>query len=484
MKKTFKRLSAVLLEVCFLIELLSGVAVASDVIQQRMITGFKSLPANESVVEIPVDKKSTLAEILTLMPTTLDVYLDGNLNQESIPVSWFCISGDYEQSEYYYYQFSPKWDESKYTLDPSIELLTGAPYIAVFIIEDTDGSGNTDYINGTDACSYKGNEYFCNYDDEYKLYAIETESGDMRLVMNEHILIMLTHYNFLYVLAYDDDESTSLIRFNMDTASHETVLDFPDAIISMARRGQNIYFATDDGIMRMDLTTYTMSQLIGGNKIAMLYFADADTLKYYTKDGKNSEFLFFNDEIVPSEGSTAVFVDIDKNAYYYNAVLWAVERDVTKGKSETTFDPSGTCTRAQTVTFLWRFAGSPETHADNPFLDVGSDAYYYKAVLWAVEQGITNGKSATSFSPDDTVSRAQAVTFLYRMRGATSVDGNRSFSDVAHNSYYEKAVSWAVQNSITNGKSSTIFAPDDYCSRGQIVTFLYRLHLSLPEDGI
>ena len=135
MKKTFKRLSAVLLEVCFLIELLSGVAVASDVIQQRMITGFKSLPANESVVEIPVDKKSTLAEILTLMPTTLDVYLDGNLNQESIPVSWFCISGDYEQSEYYYYQFSPKWDESKYTLDPSIELLTGAPYIAVFIIQ-------------------------------------------------------------------------------------------------------------------------------------------------------------------------------------------------------------------------------------------------------------------------------------------------------------------------------------------------------------
>ena len=471
-----KRLFTVVLEMYFLIALFSGAASASDEIHQRVITGFQSLTASESTIKIPADQKSTLMDATTLMPRYLGVYLDGESKRENIPVSWFCVSDDYERSEYYYYQFSPTWDETKYTLDPSVDLLTEAPYIAVFIIENVENEVSEDYMNGADSCLYKGKEYFCNRDDEDKLYVIETKTGAMRLVMNEHIITILTERNFLYALVYNEDESGSLIRFNMDTESHERIFNFADVITSMARRERDIYFATNDGVMKMDVTKCALSKLIAGNSISTLYFSDADTLKYYTKSGEKLEFLFVDQESELNNGSSDLFADVYKEMYYYNAVLWAADRNITKGKTKTLFDPAGICTRAQTVTFLWRFAGTPEPHAENPFLDINEDDYYYKAVIWAVEQGVTNGKSVAKFSPNDTVSRAQAVTFLYRMQGSKAADSECSFLDIAPNSYYENAVSWAVENSITNGKSETIFDPDDYCSRAQIVTFLYRLY--------
>ncbi len=169
------------------------------------------------------------------------------------------------------------------------------------------------------------------------------------------------------------------------------------------------------------------------------------------------------------------FVDVNNDAYYYDAVLWAAENGITGGTSATTFSPTVTCTRAQTVTFLWRAAGSPEPEGTNmPFTDVASDAYYYDAVLWAVENGITVGTSATTFSPDATVTRAQNVTFLWRWAESPAVEAANPFTDVAANMYYHDAVLWAADAGITAGTTATTFSPNDPCLRSQIVTFLYR----------
>ena len=169
------------------------------------------------------------------------------------------------------------------------------------------------------------------------------------------------------------------------------------------------------------------------------------------------------------------FVDVKEGAYYYDAVLWAVEQKITSGTSATTFSPDASCTRAQMVTFLWRAAGFPKVeNGKNPFADVKADAYYYDAVLWAVEKGVTSGTSATTFSPDATVTRGQTVTFLYRNAGSPEVSGTMPFTDVEADAYYAKAVQWAVQQKITTGTSETTFSPMSDCTRGQIVTFLYR----------
>ena len=171
------------------------------------------------------------------------------------------------------------------------------------------------------------------------------------------------------------------------------------------------------------------------------------------------------------------FDDVKDDAlFYYEPVYWAVEQKITKGTSEKLFSPNGSCTRAQVVTFLWRAAGEPEpAETLNPFQDVKADAYYYKAVLWAVEQGVTKGTSADAFSPEATCTRAQIVTFLYRANGAPEVSRkSKPFRDVDEGQYYADAVAWAVENGVTTGKSADTFAPNATCTRGEVVTFLYR----------
>ena len=168
------------------------------------------------------------------------------------------------------------------------------------------------------------------------------------------------------------------------------------------------------------------------------------------------------------------FVDVSGGAYYEDAVLWAVRESITSGTTATTFSPGASCTRAQMVTFLWRAAGSPKASGSNPFRDVSADTYYYDAVLWAVENGITSGISADAFAPDAMVTRAQTVTFLYRAAGSPAAAPGSSFADVRGDAYYADAVSWAVEKGITSGTAAAAFSPDADCTRAQIVTFLYR----------
>ena len=178
------------------------------------------------------------------------------------------------------------------------------------------------------------------------------------------------------------------------------------------------------------------------------------------------------------DGSLNPFQDVPSDAYYFEAVNWAVANNVTNGTSETTFSPNVGCTRAQVVTFLWRAAGQPEpTEGTNPFTDVKEGTYYYKAVLWAVEKGITNGTSETTFDPDETCTRGQIVTFLWRREGKPAPTGaNNPFADVKPSAYFGSAVLWAVEKGITNGTSETTFEPNEDCTRAQVVTFLFRAY--------
>ena len=170
------------------------------------------------------------------------------------------------------------------------------------------------------------------------------------------------------------------------------------------------------------------------------------------------------------------FVDVKAGDYFYDAVKWAAEKGITSGTDATHFGPNAACTRAQIVTFLWRTAGSPEPKSTGSFADVPTDSYYAKAVAWAVENGITGGTGDGKFSPDATCTREQAVAFLYRASGSPAVSGGSAFNDVAANAYYADAVAWAEKNEITGGIGGGLFGSGNDCTRAQIVTFLYRTY--------
>ena len=219
-----------------------------------------------------------------------------------------------------------------------------------------------------------------------------------------------------------------------------------------------------------------------GFKLANLTVIDKDGNKLEIADKGDGKYTFIMPagkvEVKASftkEVETSPFADVATDAYYYEAVKWAAEQGITGGTGSGLFSPDYTCTRAQIVTFLWRAAGSPEPKAMSGFSDVPENSYYAKAVAWAVENGITVGTSSTTFSPEATCTRAQSVTFLFRAAKA-SADGTPAFSDVTANAYYAEAVKWATDNGITNGIGGGLFGPDNDCTRAQIVTFLWRLY--------
>jgi len=218
-----------------------------------------------------------------------------------------------------------------------------------------------------------------------------------------------------------------------------------------------------------------------GYELDTLTVKDASGSKIKVKDKGDGKFTFTMpaSKVTVSaefaEIETLDFADVSTDAYYYEAVKWAQEKGITGGIGNGLFGPNQPCTRAQIVTFLWRAAGSPEPKSMSSFADVSMDAYYAKAVAWAVENGITTGTGDGKFSPDATCTRAQSVTFLFRAIGKL-VDSKAEFSDVLTDSYYANAVAWAVENGVTNGIGGGLFGPNNSCTRAQIVTFLFRAY--------
>ena len=219
-----------------------------------------------------------------------------------------------------------------------------------------------------------------------------------------------------------------------------------------------------------------------GYRLSSLTVTDAkgNTVQLTNKgDGKytftmpNSKVTMDASFVPESSVSQTVFVDVAPGAFYADAVAWAVEKGITNGTGVNTFSPNNPCTRGEIVTFLWRANGSPKVNGNNIFADVDSGAFFYDAVLWAVSNGITNGTGANTFSPYATCTRGEAVTFLHRSKGTPIANGN-AFIDVRDDAFYANAVSWAVSSGVTNGTGTNTFGPGNICTRGEIVTFLYR----------
>ena len=216
-----------------------------------------------------------------------------------------------------------------------------------------------------------------------------------------------------------------------------------------------------------------------GYELDKLTVKDASGNKLKLTDKGNGKFTFTMpaSKVTVSaefaEIETLDFADVSTDAYYYEAVKWAAKKGITGGTGDGNFNPNGSCTRAHIVTFLWRAADSPEPKSTVSFADVPADSYYAKAVAWAVENGITLGTGDGTFSPNATCTRAQSVTFLYRTLGTapTTVNG---FTDVTADAFYADAVAWAVESGVTNGTTDSTFSPNNGCTRAQIVTFLYR----------
>lgn len=187
--------------------------------------------------------------------------------------------------------------------------------------------------------------------------------------------------------------------------------------------------------------------------------------KYTTKTKPNT----------PSTPSTSTgFTDVPAGKFYTDAVAWAVKYGVTSGTSATTFSPNKPCTRAEIVTFIWRAVGSPVMSGNNPFTDVSPSNYYYNAVLWAVQAGVTSGTTATTFSPNKQCTRGEVVTFLWSEAGKPSTINSIAFRDVSSNAFYYRAIKWAVKTGITSGTSAATFSPENVCTRAEVVTFLYK----------
>lgn len=219
--------------------------------------------------------------------------------------------------------------------------------------------------------------------------------------------------------------------------------------------------------------------LTDGHRLASLAVFDKNgkQIALTLKDGKYTFIMPASGVEIKAEFTVKqdmLFADVKQGDYFYDAVQWAVENGITNGVSDTLFNSGADCTRAQAVTFLWRAVGAPEPENADSFTDVPKDSYYAKAAAWAVENGIASGVSAAEFAPDAICTRAQIVTFLWRAEKAPAVDAESAFTDVESDAYYADAVQWALKNGVTNGTSASALNPDASCTRAQIVTFLWR----------
>lgn len=233
-------------------------------------------------------------------------------------------------------------------------------------------------------------------------------------------------------------------------------------------------WGTDRGTMDVSYTAYSSTgRVLKQQHYDNLPLTDGCLYESSIEPSSSTSVDFTLDGDAPENNFR--FTDVPESAYFYEPVLWAVENGITSGTSATKFSPYEGCTRGQVVTFLWRAAGCPEPESSyNPFSDVPLNAYYHDAVLWAAEEGITTGTSRTRFEPNATVTRAQTVTFLWRWAGSPESGSAGSFRDVPYRAYYADAVAWAVEYGITNGTAPGLFSPAQTCTRAQIVTFLYR----------
>ena len=341
-------------------------------------------------------------------------------------------------------------------------LLPAPKYTVSFVVTPAELANVVIKVNGQEVAN--------PVDLEAGTYTVEVNADNCE-VFNSNITITADTATHTQTIAMtyrkssggDDSDPTYAIEVGKDIRNGTVT-----ANRRYAERGDTVTITVkpDDGFKLDDLTVTDKNS----NELKL---TDKGNGKYTFKmpAGKVTVSATF----APEKTAADYFADVPANSYYADAVLWAAKNSITGGIGNGLFGPNQPCTRAQIVTFLWRAAGSPEPKAMSSFADVSTDAYYAKAVAWAVENGITTGTGDGKFSPDATCTRAQSVTFLFRAIGKL-VDSKAEFSDVLTDSYYANAVAWAVENGVTNGIGDGLFGPDNSCTRAQIVTFLFRAY--------
>ena len=309
------------------------------------------------------------------------------------------------------------------------------------------------------AVDSKGNAFtYCLTNDN--VYQLDLETGMLTTLVSLQTQNIYGGYGAAFSMLYDDASGTLYLLFTSD---------------GMTQNIHSIDAAT--GALQPGAYVGELTQDEWGNVMGSLFAG----LVYVDENGHICEYLNGVCQICGEKEAIDLgaidnpFQDVKQGDYYLEPIMWAVHYGLTSGMSADRFAPNDNCTRAQMMTFIWRTAGCPApVSTENPFTDVTADAYFYDAVLWAYENEIVKGTSATTFSPNAKCTRAQAVTFLYRWMGQETA-GENPFADVASDAYYYAPVLWAVENGITSGTSANTFAPDASCTRGQIMTFLYRL---------
>lgn len=274
--------------------------------------------------------------------------------------------------------------------------------------------------------------------------------------------------------------ATPVANASLNAAQKAAVKDAKVVDLSIVSNGKTI--STFNGGSLVVTMPFTLPSGVSGDQIVVYYLSDKGELEACSTSYASGKVTFTTSHLskyvigTVTTGSDMPFVDVAAGAWYYDAVKWAVDNNITAGVSATSFAPEQSCTRAQMVSFLWRAAGSPKASSGvNPFTDVAAGSWYYDAVLWAVDKGITAGIGDGKFGPEQTVTRGQTVTFLYRYAGQpASANNGTPFVDVPAGEFYTAAVQWAVNNGITAGTTATTFEPLSNCTRAQIVTFLYR----------
>lgn len=274
--------------------------------------------------------------------------------------------------------------------------------------------------------------------------------------------------------------ATPVTNASLNAAQKAAVKDAKVVDLSIVSNGKTI--STFNGGSLVVTMPFTLPSGVSGDQIVVYYLSDKGELEACSTSYASGKVTFTTSHLskyvigTVTTGSDMPFVDVAAGAWYYDAVKWAVDNNITAGVSATSFAPEQSCTRAQMVSFLWRAAGSPKASSGvNPFTDVAAGSWYYDAVLWAVDKGITAGIGDGKFGPEQTVTRGQTVTFLYRYAGQpASANNGTPFVDVPAGEFYTAAVQWAVNNGITAGTTATTFEPLSNCTRAQIVTFLYR----------
>ena len=366
---------------------------------------------------------------------------------------------EYMKTEDFYKEITAAGGD--YRFNPNGTPLLPAPKYAVsFVVTPAELTNVVIKVNGQEVAN--------TVDLEAGTYAVEVNADNCE-VFNSNITITAdtaTHTQTI-TMTYrssggDDSDPTYAIEVGEDIRNGTVT-----ANRRYAERGDTVTITVkpDDGFKLDDLTVTDKN----GKELKL---TDKGNGKYtFTMPAGKVEI---NAAFV-KEVETSPFSDVSASNYYYEAVKWAQEKGITGGIGNGLFGPNQPCTRAQIVTFLWRAAGSPEPKSMSSFSDVSTDSYYAKAVAWAVENGITTGAGDGKFCPDATCTRAQSVTFLFRAIGKL-VDSKAEFSDVLTDSYYANAVAWAVENGVTNGIGDGLFGPDNSCTRAQIVTFLFRAY--------